>query len=165
VPRPRLWAIGGLVPTRADDGTRTRDPHLGKVMRYQLRYIRMAPLSASAGLAGRIGPAREDQFRSYEVRRPERAASALPSPERDSDPRPLSHQDSALPLELSGHTYVSEAGLEPARPVAGTSTSGWRVCRSATRTRPDRRRPLLVVIASVPPAPFHPEPPPHRDDR
>ena len=26
---------------RADDGTRTRDPHLGKVMRYQLRYIRV----------------------------------------------------------------------------------------------------------------------------
>src|SRR4051794_34309222 len=25
---------------RADDGIRTRDPHLGKVMRYQLRYIR-----------------------------------------------------------------------------------------------------------------------------
>jgi hypothetical protein len=24
----------------ADDGTRTRDPHLGKVMRYQLRYVR-----------------------------------------------------------------------------------------------------------------------------
>src|SRR5437764_13756361 len=30
-------AFGGL---RADDGTRTRDPHLGKVMRYQLRYVR-----------------------------------------------------------------------------------------------------------------------------
>ena len=28
---------------RADDGTRTRDPHLGKVMRYQLRYVRMQP--------------------------------------------------------------------------------------------------------------------------
>ncbi|MEY4348374.1 MAG: hypothetical protein RIS43_793, partial [Actinomycetota bacterium] len=27
---------------RADDGTRTRDIHLGKVMRYQLRYIRVA---------------------------------------------------------------------------------------------------------------------------
>ena len=26
----------------ADDETRTRDPHLGKVMRYQLRYIRVA---------------------------------------------------------------------------------------------------------------------------
>src|SRR5579875_1095390 len=25
---------------RADDGIRTRDPHLGKVMRYQLRYVR-----------------------------------------------------------------------------------------------------------------------------
>ena len=28
---------------RADDEIRTRDPHLGKVMRYQLRYIRIAP--------------------------------------------------------------------------------------------------------------------------
>jgi para-aminobenzoate synthetase component 1 len=27
---------------RADDGIRTRDPHLGKVMRYQLRYVRDA---------------------------------------------------------------------------------------------------------------------------
>ena len=30
-------------PERADDGTRTRDPHLGKVMRYQLRYVRIRP--------------------------------------------------------------------------------------------------------------------------
>lgn len=28
---------------RADDGTRTRDPHLGKVMLYQLSYIRDWP--------------------------------------------------------------------------------------------------------------------------
>jgi hypothetical protein len=28
---------------RADDGIRTRDPHLGKVMRYQLRYVRLSP--------------------------------------------------------------------------------------------------------------------------
>jgi cell division inhibitor SulA len=28
--------------TRADDEIRTRDPHLGKVMRYQLRHIRTA---------------------------------------------------------------------------------------------------------------------------
>ena len=28
-------------PKRADDGIRTRDPHLGKVMRYQLRYVRV----------------------------------------------------------------------------------------------------------------------------
>ena len=30
----------------ADDETRTRDPHLGKVMRYQLRYIRLARFRA-----------------------------------------------------------------------------------------------------------------------
>ena len=29
---------------RADDGIRTRDPHLGKVMRYQLRYVRTSLL-------------------------------------------------------------------------------------------------------------------------
>ncbi len=33
-------------PTRADDETRTRDPHLGKVMRYQLRYIRISRCSS-----------------------------------------------------------------------------------------------------------------------
>lgn len=35
---------------RADDGIRTRDPHLGKVMRYQLRYIRV-PRSRSSPVA------------------------------------------------------------------------------------------------------------------
>ena len=34
-----IHTSGGL---GADDETRTRDPHLGKVMRYQLRYIRIA---------------------------------------------------------------------------------------------------------------------------
>ena len=37
---------------RADDGIRTRDPHLGKVMRYQLRYIR-APRARSSPRANR----------------------------------------------------------------------------------------------------------------
>ncbi len=32
---------------RADDGIRTRDPHLGKVMRYQLRYIRVPRTTSS----------------------------------------------------------------------------------------------------------------------
>jgi hypothetical protein len=31
---------------------------------------------------------------------------------------------------------VSEAGLEPALPFRGTSTSSWRVCPSTTRTYP-----------------------------
>ena len=49
-----LWGTG------ADDETRTRDPHLGKVMRYQLRYIRMrsalSALNARTNLI-RIPPA------------------------------------------------------------------------------------------------------------
>src|ERR1700755_627339 len=41
----------GLMPLhlRADDGIRTRDPHLGKVMRYQLRYIRTPRTRSSPG--------------------------------------------------------------------------------------------------------------------
>ena len=41
---------------RADDETRTRDPHLGKVMRYQLRYIRK--LSTLSALNARINSIR-----------------------------------------------------------------------------------------------------------
>ncbi len=40
---PEHLGFGGPVCPyflRADDGIRTRDPHLGKVMRYQLRYVR-----------------------------------------------------------------------------------------------------------------------------
>ena len=55
-PRHRVWFdptcrdrlsdfSGGDPRTRADDETRTRDPHLGKVMRYQLRYIRMTRIA------------------------------------------------------------------------------------------------------------------------
>ena len=36
--------VTGSRAYRADDGIRTRDPHLGKVMRYQLRYIRIPQL-------------------------------------------------------------------------------------------------------------------------
>lgn len=39
---------GGVL--RADDGVRTRDLHLGKVTRYQLRYVRIwAPRGAARG--------------------------------------------------------------------------------------------------------------------
>ena len=39
--KARKPALGWPSLSRADDGTRTRDPHLGKVMRYQLRYVRV----------------------------------------------------------------------------------------------------------------------------
>ena len=35
----------GIRRLRADDGIRTRDPHLGKVMLYQLSHVRMLMLS------------------------------------------------------------------------------------------------------------------------
>ncbi|CAG6394423.1 hypothetical protein SCOCK_270004 [Actinacidiphila cocklensis] len=36
-------------PRRADDEIRTRDPHLGKVMLYQLSHVRTPPESNSRG--------------------------------------------------------------------------------------------------------------------
>ena len=50
VASPLGHSTAGLMPLhlRADDGIRTRDPHLGKVMRYQLRYIRAPQASPVA---------------------------------------------------------------------------------------------------------------------
>ena len=46
--RSRSWRSGADPRfLRADDGIRTRDPHLGKVMRYQLRYVRTCSVSAA----------------------------------------------------------------------------------------------------------------------
>jgi hypothetical protein len=53
-------------PLRADDGIRTRDPHLGKVMRYQLRYVRNARLTGNERIAHGRTP---DQNRSAARRR------------------------------------------------------------------------------------------------
>ena len=43
-----MLAVGardGFRHFRADDGIRTRDPHLGKVMLYQLSHVRLLPAS------------------------------------------------------------------------------------------------------------------------
>lgn len=51
---PRAVVYSGLLRvdpcTRADDETRTRDPNLGKVVRYQLRYIRVGPAVRGASM-------------------------------------------------------------------------------------------------------------------
>jgi hypothetical protein len=39
-PRYRNFTMGSR-SSRADDGIRTRDPHLGKVMLYQLSHVRL----------------------------------------------------------------------------------------------------------------------------
>ncbi len=77
----------------AENETRTRDPHLGKVMLYQLSYFRIMKLEATLRIELRI----EDL-----------QSSALPlgyvaiiwSGKRDSNSRPPPWQGDALPTEL-----------------------------------------------------------------
>ena len=70
---------------RADDGIRTRDPHLGKVMRYQLRYIR-EPRTRSSPVAKHDDSPREPTRTTFSVPRPRRpplaAQRVLPRPPR-----------------------------------------------------------------------------------
>src|SRR6202046_4863754 len=55
----------GYIPFGADDGIRTRDPHLGKVMLYQLSHVRM-PVPSHPGPVRRISPAlRQNCIRSW----------------------------------------------------------------------------------------------------
>ena len=51
-PLPRLSATPPRGPSdlRADDGIRTRDPHLGKVMLYQLSHVRTTRTARSRGV-------------------------------------------------------------------------------------------------------------------
>ena len=47
-PENRSASANGVRRLRADDGIRTRDPHLGKVMLYQLSHVRVPALGAGA---------------------------------------------------------------------------------------------------------------------
>ena len=54
-PENRSASANGVRRLRADDGIRTRDPHLGKVMLYQLSHVRVparepAPAGAVPGV-------------------------------------------------------------------------------------------------------------------
>jgi hypothetical protein len=53
---------------RADDGIRTRDPHLGKVMRYQLRYIRAPRTTSSPVAKDDDSPPQRSRTNSLDVR-------------------------------------------------------------------------------------------------
>ena len=69
----------GIRRLRADDGIRTRDPHLGKVMLYQLSHVRVpSPRRGEAAQAGRGRHA----FRT--VADPVRAANSVGSIRRRS---------------------------------------------------------------------------------
>ena len=59
----------GLIPDgvrrlRADDGIRTRDPHLGKVMLYQLSHVRM-PAHPAGGPPATVPACEQNCSRSW----------------------------------------------------------------------------------------------------
>ena len=58
----------GCAAPRADDRIRTGDPHLGKVMLYQLSYVRMTRIRRSC--RGRYWDRTSDLFRVKEARYP-----------------------------------------------------------------------------------------------
>ncbi len=45
-PKPAKWRGFRLALREADDGDRTRDPQLGKLMLYQLSYVRACSILA-----------------------------------------------------------------------------------------------------------------------
>ena len=69
VPPGAVWTFGrvhGVRRLRADDGIRTRDPHLGKVMLYQLSHVRApAPSEGRPGIASRDWRACQNFSRSW----------------------------------------------------------------------------------------------------
>jgi hypothetical protein len=79
--------------SRADDGIRTRDPHLGKVMRYQLRYVRTAIdpyFPCRAPVEDSIRSPRSEPNRLNGSSAPEMIASSQqPMPERIDQRRKL----------------------------------------------------------------------------
>ena len=74
-PLPRLSATppesGRGAAFRADDGIRTRDPHLGKVMRYQLRYVRTIFRSSRNHIRRSITSANQGTNRAMSARGPD----------------------------------------------------------------------------------------------
>ena len=84
---------------RADDETRTRDPHLGKVMRYQLRYIRtvrdtgIEPVTSS--VSGKRSPAELNAHNSEVETGIEPVCTVL-----QTVASPLGHSTVALPPQV-----------------------------------------------------------------
>ena len=65
----------------ADDETRTRDPHLGKVMRYQLRYIRIALRYAEACAASSLVAVRVETLSRHAIRHQIPRSTGIPDAE------------------------------------------------------------------------------------
>src|SRR5205823_11087208 len=107
---PRSGLDSGREEKKADDGVRTRDPQLGKLMLYQLSYVREASIVTSSD--GSRSPAQGDRARRRADRRglvrPQRARRALGA---SAGPREVP--------ELSGRDDLPAARRRARRPRAG----------------------------------------------
>jgi hypothetical protein len=104
---------------RADDGIRTRDPHLGKVMRYQLRYIRAQRTRSSPGAKHDDSP-------------PERARTNFLA--RSGAPR--SAGQAALSAEKAAHANLRARSPRGIGLVAQWKSARLTRGRSLVRTQP-----------------------------
>lgn len=159
----------GLMPLhlRADDGIRTRDPHLGKVMRYQLRYIR-APRttrrpSRSTTIVHRSVAAQISAFAG--------APPPISTPKRllrlaeTADPRPASHlrqtaRTAASPKWILAAT-LTVLVFDVVRPFGRLSglvaqwesvrlTRGRSLVRTQPGPHPDHQRRVRAAAARLP---------------
>src|SRR6266487_1164553 len=98
----------GFRHLRADDGIRTRDPHLGKVMLYQLSHVRTCRPPALAGEPGRPSPAPAGAFSTV------------------ADPRPPANSTPAV----SDRQFIAEAARPGGRQVlrAEAQVAGCQPC-------------------------------------
>src|SRR6476660_5515613 len=85
----------------ADDGIRTRDPHLGKVVLYQLSHVR-----ACSSILG----ARSETFnRSH--RAPSREIQSVPVEPNPPSPRPVRGRSSAHIGETAGIATITNCAI------------------------------------------------------
>src|SRR6185437_1676759 len=104
---------------RADDGIRTRDPHLGKVMRYQLRYIRTPRTRSSPGAKHDDSPPVRDRTNS---------SVTMGAPRIDRRQRVLPRYRLVLTFDVARLGIRSRSSVEERPPhtreVAGSNPAG-----------------------------------------
>ncbi len=135
---------------RADDGIRTRDPHLGKVMRYQLRHIRIASRLAVAHRVARMNISRRvprntnpgPEMRDELGRCPKSALRSRPRQSHtrpDRQPGPATISATAAPVPFPQRTRLPvHAAIRPTRwriragPTAGSADPSANSTRGAS---------------------------------
>ena len=100
----------------AEDGTRTRDPHLGKVMLYQLSHFRSLP-ARSAGYGGAESQNRtgDTVIFSHVLYQLSYLGASRSNPDRGNDRRVLNHTGAAQSQAAyrAGRAYPRSSGASP----------------------------------------------------